>query len=136
MRIPATISETALMSVVGNVLDNAVDATLNVKKPAPPVELYISDRNQELLIEVADQGCGVDEQLKPHLFEQGVTSKPSSGDDPLGSEHGIGLYLAAGYVHRAGGSIEINDNAPQGTIFTIFIPFPSAASTGISHEQR
>ncbi len=136
MRIPATISETALMSVVGNVLDNAVDATLKVKKPAPPVELYISDRNQELLIEVADQGCGVDEQLKPHLFEQGVTSKPSSGDDPLGSEHGIGLYLAAGYVHQAGGSIEINDNAPQGTIFTIFIPFPPAVSTGLSHEQR
>ena len=133
-RIPAAMSETALMSVVGNVLDNAVDATLNVERPAPPVELYISDRNHELLIEVADQGCGVDEQLKPHLFEQGVSSKPSSGDELMGSEHGIGLYLAAGYVHQAGGSIEIADNSPQGTIFSIFIPFQPAASTGVSHE--
>ncbi|HBZ17741.1 MAG TPA: histidine kinase [Pantoea sp.] len=133
-RLPAALSETALMSVVGNVLDNAVDATLNVRPPANPIELYISDRNHELLIEVADQGCGVDEAIKPHLFEQGVTSKPISGDDMLGSEHGIGLYLAAGYVHQAGGSIEISENAPQGTIFSIFIPFQPEVSTGLSHE--
>jgi two-component system cit operon sensor histidine kinase CitA len=133
-RIPLAIGETALMSVIGNLLDNAVDATLNARSFATPVELYISDRNQELLIEVADQGCGVDDNIKPHLFEQGVTSKPSSGDDKLGSEHGIGLYLAAGYVHQAGGSIEVSDNAPQGTIFSVFIPYQPAASTGVSHE--
>lgn len=135
-RIPAAIGETALMSVVGNILDNAVDATLNVGRPAPPVTLYISDRNHELLIEVADQGCGVDEHLKPHLFKQGVTSKPSDSDDIIGSEHGIGLYLAAGYVHQAGGSIEISNNVPQGTIFSVFIPFQPVNSTGISHEQH
>ncbi|KAJ9434083.1 two-component system, CitB family, cit operon sensor histidine kinase CitA [Candidatus Pantoea symbiotica] len=133
-RIPAALSETALMSVIGNLLDNAVDATLNSRTPATPVELYISGRNQELLIEVADQGCGIDDSIKPHLFEQGVTSKPNSGDDMLGAEHGIGLYLAAGYVQQAGGSIEISDNSPQGTIFSVFIPFHSAALTGLSHE--
>lgn len=133
-RIPAALSETALMSVIGNLLDNAVDATLNARTPATPVELYISGRNQELLIEVADQGCGIDDSIKPHLFEQGVTSKPSSGDDMLGAEHGIGLYLAAGYVQQAGGSIEISDNSPQGTIFSVFIPFQPAALTGLSYE--
>ncbi|PLR24185.1 histidine kinase [Pantoea endophytica] len=133
-RIPAALSETALMSVIGNLLDNAVDATLNVTTPAAPIELYISGRNQELLIEVADQGCGIDDSIKPHLFEQGVTSKPSSNDDMFGTEHGIGLYLAAGYVQQAGGSIEISDNSPQGTIFSVFIPFQPAALTGLSHE--
>ncbi|WP_350261584.1 sensor histidine kinase [Pantoea sp. BJ2] len=133
-RIPAALSETALMSVIGNLLDNAVDATLNAITPAAPIELYISGRNQELLIEVADQGCGIDDSIKPHLFEQGVTSKPSSNDDMFGAEHGIGLYLAAGYVQQAGGSIEISDNSPQGTIFSVFIPFQPAALTGLSHE--
>jgi two-component system cit operon sensor histidine kinase CitA len=133
-RIPAALSETALMSVIGNLLDNAVDATLNARTPATPIELYISGRNQELLIEVADQGCGIDDSIKPHLFEQGVTSKPNSGDDMLGAEHGIGLYLAAGYIQQAGGSIEISDNSPQGTIFSVFIPFQPAALTGLSHE--
>lgn len=68
-RMPASITETELVSVIGNLLDNAVDATLKAPVPAP-VELYISDRNQELLIEVADRGCGVDEAMKPHLFRQ------------------------------------------------------------------
>ncbi|CAM3860487.1 sensor histidine kinase [Rahnella bruchi] len=133
-RIPATITETELMSVVGNLLDNAVDATLKAPTPTAPVELYISDRNQELLIEVADQGSGVDDALKPHLFEQGVTSKPSSGYETTGAEHGIGLYLVAGYVRQAGGSIEISDNTPQGTIFSVFIPTPADALTGKNHE--
>jgi len=133
-RIPAAITETELMSVVGNLLDNAVDATLKALMPSAPVELYISDRNQELLIEVADQGSGVDDDLKPRLFEQGVTSKRSGDHDATGAEHGIGLYLVAGYVRQAGGSIEISDNTPQGTIFSVFIPYPADALTGQNHE--
>jgi len=134
LRIPAAISETELMSVIGNLLDNAVDATLNAGTAAVPVELYISDRNHELLIEVADRGGGVDDALKPHLFEQGVTTKSLSGDEMTGAEHGIGLYLVASYVRQAGGSIEISDNTPQGTIFSVFIPTTSDASTGKKHE--
>ncbi|MDU4223877.1 MAG: histidine kinase, partial [Enterobacter asburiae] len=34
----------------------------------------------------------------------------------------IGLFLVAGYIDKAGGSIEIADNTPQGTIFSVFIP--------------
>jgi len=76
----------------------------------------------------------VDDALKPHLFEQGVTTKPLSGDEMTGAEHGIGLYLVASYVRQAGGSIEISDNTPQGTIFSVFIPTTSDASTGKKHE--
>lgn len=133
-RIPSGISETALMSVIGNLLDNAVDATLKAHNSAAPVELYISDRNQELLIEVADQGVGIEDALKPHIFEQGVSSKPSDVHEMAGSDHGIGLYLAAGYINQAGGSIEVTDNSPQGTIFSVFIPFPGSVSTGQHHE--
>jgi two-component system, CitB family, cit operon sensor histidine kinase CitA len=132
-RIPSTISETALMSVIGNLLDNAVDATLKAHQTFP-VELYISDRNQELLIEVADRGVGVDDALKPHIFEQGVSSKPSNGPEMAGSDHGIGLYLVAGYVDQANGTIEVTDNTPQGTIFSVFIPFPPSIATGQPDE--
>ncbi|MGT8857131.1 ATP-binding protein [Enterobacter sp. 186315] len=128
-KMPLAINETELMSVIGNLLDNAVDATLKAPAPAP-VELYISDRNQELLIEIADRGCGVDDAMKPHIFRQGFTSKPDAGNEITGSEHGIGLFLVAGYVDKAGGSIEIADNAPQGTIFTVFIPFQPSVRQG------
>ncbi|MGR5942369.1 ATP-binding protein [Enterobacter sp. C4G1] len=127
--IPLTLNETELMSVIGNLLDNAVDATLKASVPAA-VELYISDRNQELLIEVADRGCGVDDAMKPHIFQQGFTSKPDTGNEITGSEHGIGLFLVAGYIDKAGGNIEITDNTPQGTIFTVFIPFKPSVRQG------
>jgi two-component system cit operon sensor histidine kinase CitA len=106
-----------------------VDATLKAPVPAA-VELYISDRNQELLIEVADRGCGVDDAMKPHIFQQGFSSKPDSGNEITGSEHGIGLFLVAGYIDKAGGNIEITDNTPQGTIFTVFIPFKPSVRQG------
>lgn len=134
--LPGGISETGLMSVIGNLLDNAVEATLNTSAAHAPVEVYISDRNQELLIEVADQGCGILDALKPTLFEQGVTTKPVSGDEMAAAEHGIGLYLVASYVGQAGGSIEISDNTPQGTIFSVFIPYPAQAPANTSSGQK
>ncbi len=133
--LPAAIGETELMSIIGNLLDNAVDATLQTPAPVMPVELYISDRNQELLIEVADRGNGVDAALKPFIFEQGVTSKPSGPHEWGGSEHGIGLFLVAGYVRQAGGSIEITDNSPRGTIFSVFIPLSPPTAAGLAHES-
>ncbi|WP_368542884.1 ATP-binding protein [Enterobacter soli] len=127
--MPPGLNETELMSVIGNLLDNAVDATLKAPATAP-VELYISDRNQELLIEIADRGCGVEDAVKPQLFRQGFTSKPDAGNEIIGSEHGIGLFLVAGYVEKAGGNIEITDNTPQGTIFTVVIPFKPTVQQG------
>ncbi|BBR57334.1 MULTISPECIES: ATP-binding protein [unclassified Klebsiella] len=133
-RLPEGLSETELMSVIGNLVDNAVDATLKTSARATPVDVYISDRNHELVIEVADQGCGVDESMKPYIFEQGFTSKTSTGCELTGAEHGIGLYLVAGYVRRAGGSIEMSDNAPQGTVFTVFLPFNAPPCAGFSYD--
>lgn len=57
--------------------------------------------------------------LREHIFERNVTTK-THGD------HGIGLYLIENYVTQAGGTIEVTDNIPQGTIFSLFIPITGA----------
>lgn len=46
------------MSIIGNLLDNAMEATLATTAPHYPVEVYIYDSEQELVIEVADQERG------------------------------------------------------------------------------
>ncbi|MHA7845683.1 ATP-binding protein [Serratia sp. D1N4] len=114
-QIPASLNETELMSIIGNLLDNAVDATLLCAAPHHAVELYINDNSTELVIEVADQGTGIAAQVRDTLFEQGVTTK-DKGD------HGIGLHLVASHVAQAHGNIEVSDNDPRGTIFSLFIP--------------
>ncbi|CAI2491323.1 Sensor histidine kinase CitA [Serratia proteamaculans] len=115
-QIPAALNETELMSIIGNLLDNAVDATLHCDAPHEAVELYISDNGNELVIEVADRGTGITPEVRDTLFEQGVTTKDDKGD------HGIGLHLVASHVAQAHGSIEVSDNEPHGTIFSLFIP--------------
>ncbi|MCS5967769.1 hypothetical protein LNP26_06550 [Klebsiella variicola subsp. variicola] len=75
---------------------------------------------RELIIEVADRGVGIRPDIRDRIFERGVTTK-TRGD------HGIGLYLIEHYVTQAGGTIEVADNAPRGTIFTLFIPADAPA---------
>lgn len=114
-RLPATLSETELMSVVGNLLDNAIEATLLRGSEAGPVEVYIVSGAEELVIEVADHGVGIAQECREKIFSLGVTSK-RTGD------HGLGLHLVASYVSHAGGTIEVSDNPPSGAVFSVFIP--------------
>lgn len=110
-----TLDEAELISIIGNLLDNAIEATQQSSLPPEPVEVLILLNERELIIEVADRGIGIDPGIREHMFERGVTTKHSGS-------HGIGLYLIASYVMQAGGTIEVSDNSPRGTIFSLFIP--------------
>ena len=116
--------ESELISIIGNLLDNAIEATQRAELPHEPVEILIQLNARELMIEVADRGVGIRPEIREHIFERGVTTK-TRGD------HGIGLYLIERYVTQAGGTIEVADNAPRGAIFTLFIP-----ADGPAHPQE
>lgn len=84
-----------------------------------------------MVIEVADQGCGVPESLRDKIFEQGVSTR---ADEP--GEHGIGLCLIASYVTRCGGVITLEDNDPCGTLFSIYIPKVKPNDSSINPIDR
>ncbi len=110
-----SLTEPELISIIGNLLDNAIEATQRAELPHEPVEVLIQLNARELMIEVADRGIGIDPAIRDHIFERGITTK-TRGD------HGIGLYLIEHYVTQAGGTIEVADNSPRGAILTLFIP--------------
>lgn len=116
-KLPEGLDSTEFAAIVGNLLDNAFEASLRTQQGNKVVELYLSDEGDEVIIEVADQGCGVPEALREKIFEQGVSTRT---DEP--GEHGIGLYLIASYVRRCNGVITLEDNAPCGTLFSLFLP--------------
>ncbi|WP_213989301.1 sensor histidine kinase [Sodalis sp. dw_96] len=118
--IPAGLCETGLMSIVGNLLDNAVEATLLRDGEHYPVEVYIVGTPRDMVIEIADQGIGIPPTMRERIFDMGITSK-RSGD------HGLGLHLVDNYVNRSGGTIEVSTNQPYGTVFTVFIPMKDRA---------
>ncbi|PWI34193.1 ATPase [Vibrio albus] len=115
-RPPARLSEDELAAIIGNLLDNAYEATLKNPDSNKSISVFLSDDNgKELVIEVADNGIGIPEEIADTLFEKGITSKGKPN-------HGIGLHLVHQYVTKAGGNILIDDAEPAGTIFSIFIP--------------
>lgn len=116
-QLPEGLDSTEFAAIVGNLLDNAFEASLRTQQGNKVVELYLSDEGDDVIIEVADQGCGVPEALREKIFEQGVSTRT---DEP--GEHGLGLYLIASYVRRCDGVITLEDNSPCGTLFSLFLP--------------
>ncbi len=113
---PARITEDELAAIVGNLLDNAYEATLKNPDSNKRVTILLSDYGEsELIVEVADNGTGIPQKIAESLFEKGITSKDQPG-------HGIGLYLVHHFVTRAGGNIVVDSAEPAGTIFSLFIP--------------
>ncbi len=113
--LPTALSPSEWISIVGNLLDNAYNASLRQPLGSKQIECLINSDGHELIVEIADQGCGIDETLRDRIFERGVTSSASA-------EHGIGLWLVRSYVEQAGGTIVVENNIPFGTIFTLYIP--------------
>ncbi|WP_165311635.1 ATP-binding protein [Vibrio ziniensis] len=114
--LPDNIDDDELSAIIGNLIDNAFEATLKNPDSDKVITLLITDAGKELVIEIGDNGCGIDPEIAGTIFNRGVTSK----NDDKG--HGIGLYLINRYVTNAGGVILVDNAEPKGTIFSIFIP--------------
>jgi two-component system nitrogen regulation sensor histidine kinase GlnL len=72
-----------------------------------------------LMIEIEDNGSGVPDHLKPHLFDPFVTTKPNGT--------GLGLSLVAKIIGDHGGIIEC-ESEPKRTIFRVFLPLQETHS--------
>lgn len=112
--LPERLGEIELMSILGNLLDNAFDAVLAAKR-SRKIVLFLSDSGDDLVIEVADEGGGIAPDVRERMFDRGISSTGAA-------DRGIGLYLVHAYVNEAGGVITVEDNEPQGTVFSVFIP--------------
>jgi two-component system, CitB family, sensor kinase len=102
-----------LVTIVGNLLDNAIDAA--VEAPGPRWVRFGARTvgADELELVVADSGPGLDPEQAGRVFQRGYSTK--STDRPLG--RGIGLALVAQAAHRHGGAVTVANE--KGTVFTV-----------------
>lgn len=101
-----------LGAVFRNLLSNAVshnDAT------EPVVEVTCEAREADVLIRIADNGPGIDDDRKDAIFGKGVQSVDSDGT-------GIGLYIVNYLVTEYGGEVWVEDNDPTGAVFCVTLP--------------
>ncbi|MEA5362972.1 sensor histidine kinase [Amycolatopsis sp., V23-08] len=105
----------ALLTIVGNLVDNALDAVADT--PAPrEVVVRLAHDDGAIAVSVTDSGPGVPAGLAERVFQDGYTTKPSRSGLP----RGLGLALVHRLVVRLGGRITV---APgPGGAFDVRLP--------------
>ncbi|MGY5538696.1 ATP-binding protein [Vibrio brasiliensis] len=121
--LPKRINPEDLVTILGNLIDNAFDATREaITKEtlfAPhrrTIEVSISDFGNEVILEVIDQGCGLPENMSVEsLVRRGVSSKDKA-------TRGVGLYLINELAIRYHGELEMVNNKQHGARITVYLP--------------
>ena len=113
----APISDVSdVLTVAGNLIDNAVDAAAQAQARPRWVELTIVAAEHNLMIRVRDSGPGVPHDMREAIFMDGVTTKSSV----TGARRGLGLALVRQVVTGRGGMISVGHDA--GAVFTAVLP--------------
>ncbi|MEV3922503.1 sensor histidine kinase [Actinomadura coerulea] len=124
--IEGAIDPRDLVTILGNLIDNAVDAAIEGAADRPPrVGVGAREDDGMLVLEVSDSGPGVDPSAVPAMFRRGWTTKTSGG--AVG--HGLGLALVGQAVRRNGGDVRVSAAGPgRGAVFTVRLPLPGRAA--------
>ncbi|MCT2020685.1 sensor histidine kinase [Kocuria marina] len=120
---PLAVDPSELVSVLGNLVDNAVDAVSDVERderpddepPTVEVELVPSRDGRFVHLTVADNGPGIRPDVRERLFDPGVTTKPAT-DEP----RGVGLDVVRRAVEGWGTELTVSHEA--GAVFSVDIP--------------
>lgn len=108
------LSPVDAVSVVGNLIDNALDAAAAASPPRWVRVALAATDERTLRIDVFDSGDGVPPELSERVFDRGFSTKPSDADG-----RGVGLPLVRSIVTGAGGSIAIRRDP---SVFTVILP--------------
>ncbi len=117
--IPERLGSRDLVTILGNLIDNAVDAAVEASE-MPRVTVTVRADGGALVIRVADTGRGVDVRAVHDIFRRGWSTKPQ--DRPYG--RGLGLALVEQTAARHGGRVEVDGDA--GAVFTVTLPLQEA----------
>lgn len=118
--LPAVASDLSadLTTVVGNLIDNAIDASRGHDPARVDVMMGVVD--QDVVVAVTDTGPGVPPELRDSIFVRGFSTKP----EVLGGR-GIGLPLVRVIATRRGGRVEVADTDGTGARFEVTVPLVS-----------
>ncbi len=105
----------ALITVLGNLIDNAFDALLG-SPPPRRVIVRVRETEEATEVEVDDSGPGIPADVAPHIFRSGFTTKRGG----VVRHSGLGLFLVSRTVEQLGGSITVSEG--PGAAFTVVLP--------------
>jgi two-component system CitB family sensor kinase len=110
------IDPRGLVTVVGNLVDNALDAVAGT--PHARVEVELRTRGRTVVLRVRDTGPGIPREQRELIFTDGWSTKKP----PAHGKRGIGLSLVRRLAERQGGSAAVDAADGGGAEFTVVLP--------------
>ncbi|QPL92716.1 sensor histidine kinase [Streptomyces clavuligerus] len=121
-----------LVTVLGNLVDNAMDAAAGSAEPG--IEVELSSEGRTAVLRVADTGPGVPPEQREQIFTEGWTTK----ELPAHGKRGLGLALVRRLAERQGGSALVREAEGGGAEFVVVLPealAPEALTDGTPTDE-
>ncbi|GHG03939.1 sensor histidine kinase [Streptomyces zaomyceticus] len=124
--VPATLPSRDLVTILGNLVDNAVEAVSGTPQARVTVTVAARSGDGELLLRVGDSGPGVRPADRDVVLGRGWTTR--------GPGRGLGLALVGQAVSRASGTLDLTDADEGGAEFTVRLPLPARTATPVAAD--
>ncbi len=115
---PFPVDQGGLHQGLLNLLNNALEA-VQPETGAVSLRCHYEEGSQTVRISVGDNGEGIEQAQRQHLFEPFHSTKGQKGT-------GLGLAVTRKIVEEHGGTIHVESSPQTGTVFTIELPMPTS----------
>lgn len=105
-----------IIQVIINLIDNAIKYT----PKGSHILIHVFKQKQEVCIDVQDDGPGITDEMKPHIFDMFYTGNMKVADSRRSL--GLGLALCKSIVNAHHGTMSVLDNQPKGAILRVILP--------------
>jgi PAS domain S-box-containing protein len=109
----ARLPENEFKQILFNIVRNAIQAS----PPQATVQIELDARKDRLAILIIDHGCGISEEVLPHIFEPFYSTKGE-----LKEGMGLGLSVTRNLIESMGGDLHVATEVGQGTTFRVMLP--------------
>jgi signal transduction histidine kinase len=110
------VDNTLIMTVLGNLLENALKYSSPEDKP---IEINVINRDDKILIRIEDHGSGIPPEKLPYVFEPFYRADESRSKKTGG--YGLGLHLCKRIMNIHNAEIQLENKFPEGlTVYLIF----------------
>ena len=118
-KIEMDFDRNKVQRIISNLLSNAIKYNHDNGSVIVAIDKILAGDGEQIHIQISDTGIGIKNENKDKIFDRFFQEQHIS-TTYIGS--GIGLHIVKEYVTLHGGEIKVEDNHPQGTIFTVILP--------------